>query len=140
MLNIAHRGFTREFPDNTLEAFQAAIELGVDGIECDVQETVDERFVIYHESELLGTEVGELSAAEIQRARLRGKFKIPTLEEAIGLCRKRVTLILDMKQIASIDRFLEVIRSSAEPARKPNWGSYANRPRRPSTASTASSA
>ena len=27
-LNIAHRGFTKEFPDNTLEAFYAAIKLG----------------------------------------------------------------------------------------------------------------
>ena len=61
MLNIAHRGFTKEFPDNTLEAFEAAIDLGVDAIECDVQETSDSRFVIFHEPELAGTEVSKLT-------------------------------------------------------------------------------
>jgi len=40
-LNIAHRGFTKGLPDNTLEAFYAAIKPGIDGIECDVHETAD---------------------------------------------------------------------------------------------------
>lgn len=115
MLNIAHRGFTRRFPDNTLEAFQAAIELGVDGIECDVQETEDNCLVVFHEAELLGTEIGRLTAAQIQQVRLEGKYKIPTLPETIGLCRKRVRLILDLKQVRSPDRFLQLTRASVEP-------------------------
>ena len=114
MLNIAHRGFTKEFPDNTLEAFEAAIDLGVDAIECDVQETSDSRFVIFHEPELHGIEVSKLSAAQVRRIRLREKFKIPTLEEVIGLCRGRVGLIFDLKVMRSVDRFLRLIRASVE--------------------------
>ena len=41
MLNIAHRGYTRDWPGNTLEALEAAINLGVDAVEVDVQETRD---------------------------------------------------------------------------------------------------
>jgi glycerophosphoryl diester phosphodiesterase len=53
ILNIAHRGFTKQFPDNTLEAFEAAIGIPVDGIECDVHETADNRFIIFHDREIL---------------------------------------------------------------------------------------
>jgi len=36
-LLIVHRGDTVHFPENTLEAFKSAFDLGADGIECDVQ-------------------------------------------------------------------------------------------------------
>ena len=36
-LNIAHRGGANLWPENTLEAFDNAINVGVDGIECDIQ-------------------------------------------------------------------------------------------------------
>ena len=36
-LNFAHRGWSGLYPENTLLAFQKAIELGVDGFEMDVQ-------------------------------------------------------------------------------------------------------
>ena len=60
-LNIAHRGFTKEFPDNTMEAFYAAIKLGIDGIECDVHETADHHFVIFHDDKLEGRTITEFS-------------------------------------------------------------------------------
>ncbi|MBP9676942.1 MAG: glycerophosphodiester phosphodiesterase, partial [Anaerolineaceae bacterium] len=37
VLNIAHRGFSGSYPENTMLAFQKALELGVDAIEIDVQ-------------------------------------------------------------------------------------------------------
>ena len=58
VLNIAHRGFTRDFPDNTLESFKAAIGIPVDAIECDVRETADGHFVIFHDAELSGQDIG----------------------------------------------------------------------------------
>lgn len=115
ILNIAHRGFTKVFPDNTLEAFEAAIQIGVDGIECDVQETADHKFVIFHDSELLGQDIGKLSLGEIQNVKLKGKFKIPTLEQTLDLCKKRVRVVVELKKVQAVDRLLELSRSIIKP-------------------------
>lgn len=114
ILNIAHRGFTKNFPDNTLEAFKAAIELGVDGIEFDVHETADQKFVILHDAKLNGKDIAKLSLAAIEGVKLLGKFKVPTLEETLDLCRNRVKLLVEIKQAWSLNRFLTILRSKAE--------------------------
>ncbi len=49
---IAHRGASREAPENTLPAFERALALGVDGIELDVQLTRDKVPVITHNDDL----------------------------------------------------------------------------------------
>ena len=51
-LNIAHRGGADLWPENTLEAFGQAIELGVDGIEFDLQASADGQLVIHHDARL----------------------------------------------------------------------------------------
>ena len=51
-LNIAHRGGANLWPENTLEAFENAINAGVDGIECDIQHTRDNKLVIHHDDRL----------------------------------------------------------------------------------------
>ena len=51
-MNIAHRGGANLWPENTLEAFENAINAGVDGIECDIQRTRDDRLVIHHDDRL----------------------------------------------------------------------------------------
>jgi glycerophosphoryl diester phosphodiesterase len=110
ILNIAHRGFTQVFPDNTIEAFRAAIEIGVDGIEFDVQETADQRFIVYHDAELFGININRLPLAEIEKVKLRGKFKIPTLEETLDVCMRQVKLVVELKQVQSIDVFVQILR------------------------------
>ena len=115
VLNIAHRGFTREFPDNTLEAFEAAMGIPVDAIECDVRETADGRFVVFHDPELPGGDIGRLSVAEIGETRLEGGSRIPTLEETLSLCRGRVKLNVEIKRVDSLTGFLEVVGAGMPP-------------------------
>jgi glycerophosphoryl diester phosphodiesterase len=45
---VAHRGIPTEAPENTIAAFQRAIELGADAIELDVRLTADKIPVVYH--------------------------------------------------------------------------------------------
>ena len=49
MLVLAHRGYHADVPENTLEAFDAAVKLGVDGIETDVRLSRDGVPVIIHD-------------------------------------------------------------------------------------------
>jgi glycerophosphoryl diester phosphodiesterase len=63
---IAHRGFHATAPENTLEAFAAAVELGVDMVELDVQETADGELVVYHDDAVEGTLVSRMSYDELR--------------------------------------------------------------------------
>ena len=45
----AHRGASGYAPENTLEAFQKAVEMGADGVELDVQLTKDGELVVIHD-------------------------------------------------------------------------------------------
>ena len=51
-MNIAHRGGADLWPENTLEAFERAIAVGVDGIEFDLQLSADGHLVIHHDARL----------------------------------------------------------------------------------------
>jgi glycerophosphoryl diester phosphodiesterase len=47
---FAHRGLHVAERENTLAAFRAAVELGVDGVELDVRRTIDGFLVVHHDS------------------------------------------------------------------------------------------
>lgn len=79
-LSVAHRGHSIAYPENTLESYRKAIELGVEMIECDVNITRDGKLVMMHDTTLdrTTTGTGRVSAAtweEIQRLDAGGKFK-----------------------------------------------------------------
>ncbi len=52
MIIIAHRGFSSRYPENTLAAIRAAIRLGVDMVEIDVQQTRDGELIVFHDYRL----------------------------------------------------------------------------------------
>lgn len=97
----AHRGASLELPENTLEAFALALELGADAIETDAHMTRDGRIVLAHDASLARTvgiermiadaTLGELRQWDVgakfePRAgtvRPRSTFRMPTLEEAL---------------------------------------------------------
>src|SRR5215216_6571206 len=78
-LSVAHRGHSIAYPENTLEAYRKAIELGVEMIECDVNITRDGTLVMIHDPTLdrTTTGTGRVSAAsweDIQRLDAGGTF------------------------------------------------------------------
>jgi glycerophosphoryl diester phosphodiesterase len=78
MLVIAHRGASAELPENTLPAFERAIELGADVVELVVHADRDGRLVVTHD-----------------RPRQAGVY--PTLEEALDLMRGRIGVMAELK-------------------------------------------
>ncbi|MFN8039912.1 MAG: glycerophosphodiester phosphodiesterase [Acidimicrobiales bacterium] len=46
---VAHRGASRAFPENTVEAFRGAVTLGADGIELDVRRCADGTLAVHHD-------------------------------------------------------------------------------------------
>lgn len=82
MFVISHRGHHVSVPENTMEAFEAAIDLGVDGIETDVRLSADGRAVLYHDRLAPdGREVRGLTRDELS---VIAGYCVPTLEEAMS--------------------------------------------------------
>ncbi|MEK6707842.1 MAG: glycerophosphodiester phosphodiesterase [Pseudomonadota bacterium] len=81
MLVIAHRGFHAAVPENTLAAFEAAVTLGVNGIETDVRISRDGLPVLIHNRVIAsGQAVADLTHDEIEQVL---GHKVPTLDEAL---------------------------------------------------------
>ena len=64
MLNFAHRGFKGKYPENTMIAFEKAIDAGADGIEFDVHLSKDGELVIIHDETLERTTDGKSLVCE----------------------------------------------------------------------------
>lgn len=80
MLVIAHRGVHTAVPENTLAAFEAAVALGVNGIETDVRISLDGLPVLMHDRVIAGQAVAELTRRDIERV---AGHEVPTLDEAL---------------------------------------------------------
>lgn len=80
MLVIAHRGYHTENIENTLAAFEAAVKLGVDGIETDVRISSDGYLVLIHDRIISGKEVRLLTRKEIEN---ETGYQVATLDEVL---------------------------------------------------------
>ena len=111
---FTHRGlhYGSEFPENSLIAFAAALELGA-GIECDLRLTADNRIVVFHDRDawrLCGSpmKIGESTLADLGRLSLGG-HPIPTLESLLALVASRVPLLLEVKVAGDIWRWVPAL-------------------------------
>jgi glycerophosphoryl diester phosphodiesterase len=84
---IAHRGFTRDHPENSLAAFEAAAGLRAGGIELDVHSTSDGVLVVHHDSVLDHRVSSPVSISAVTlhelRARESHSSPIPTLADVV---------------------------------------------------------
>lgn len=90
---FAHRGWSGKYPENTMLAFEKAIELGADGIELDVHLSADRQLVIIHDETVDRTTNGKGFVKDMTVEQLKaldasagfmgvyGKTEIPTLRE-----------------------------------------------------------
>lgn len=117
---IAHRGFSGRFPENTLLAFEKAIEAGADMIEFDVQLSSDEALVVYHDPTLvkvcangLQQTVTGTALIDLQGIDLGMDQRIPTLEQVLEQCAGRIGMNIHLKTSGSIsDRTIELCRQA----------------------------
>lgn len=119
---VAHRGVHEAIPENTLPAYQKAIEIGADFVEIDVRKTKDGHLVCIHNNTVEGYVEGEKGRIkdmtfDALRAldfgvRVGPEWKgtrIPTFEEALDVCRGRIGVYLDVKD-ATIEELVPLIR------------------------------
>lgn len=108
---IAHRGASAEAPENTLAAFQRAVELNADWFELDCTLSRDGQIVVIHDDTIKRTAKGkpkgkvkDLTLAELKTHDV-GSWKdpafaaerIPTLAESLDLARGQIGVYVEVK-------------------------------------------
>lgn len=103
---IAHRGDWRNAPENSLQGYKLAIDMGVDVIEVDLNKTKDGVIVIMHDETIDRTTTGkgrpsDYTLAELKKFHLRSgngaptRHTIPTLDEVMLLAKGKILVNLD---------------------------------------------
>jgi len=112
VLVISHRGEHLAHPENTLSAFQAAIDAGADYFELDVRTTSDGQLVLMHDGTVDRTtngtgKVRDLTFSQIRALDAGAKFnpqfggtKVPTFEEALNLAHGKIRVYVDCKNLS----------------------------------------
>lgn len=118
-LRISHRGAHDQVPENTIEAFERAIELGAEGVELDVHATSDGVVVVHHDPVLYAGDVPRSSQVRISTTpfdvlkghQLATGVTIPTLAQTLDVIGTRAIVFVEIK---AADIEPHVVRSIRE--------------------------
>ncbi|QDV19102.1 Glycerophosphoryl diester phosphodiesterase [Gimesia panareensis] len=106
---MAHRGASKAAPENSMAAFRQAIADGADWIELDVQETVDGKVVVVHDSDLMKLagnplKIWDATLDDLTEIDIGSSFdpqfaaeRVPTLAEVLKLCKDKIGVIIELK-------------------------------------------
>lgn len=96
---IAHRGASfLAKQENTLEAFKLAIEIKADYVEFDVRRTKDKKLVVYHDPDIHGKEIKDLTYEELYAESTADGFTVPLLSSVLRLCHRKIKLDIELKE------------------------------------------
>ncbi len=125
---IAHRGAAGAAPENTMAAFERAIQDDADWVELDVQETADGRVVVIHDSDLMKIGGVNLAIWDATYEQLRdidvGSWfapefadqRVPLLADVLALCKGRVGVFIELKYYGHDERLEERVVEIVEAA------------------------
>ncbi|MFW0738325.1 glycerophosphodiester phosphodiesterase [Flavobacterium sp. T12S277] len=114
MLKIAHRGAKAYEPENTLQAFQKALDLNADGIELDVHLSADDHIIVIHDETIDRTTNGKgfvntFSLAALKSFLIDGKYQIPILNEVFDLVDKKCLINIELKGLGTPGKVVALI-------------------------------
>ena len=113
---IAHRGASREYPENSMPAFVRALELGADGIELDVHATSDGTVVVRHDADITDPGGGSpralagLSLAELRQ--FTDAASLPTLADILAMVEDRAMVYVEIKGAGIEGAVVDVIQEA----------------------------
>lgn len=127
---VAHRGFSAQAPENTIEAFRLGVEAGADAVELDVHLTADGQLAVIHDETLDRTtdrtgRIAELTIDAIREADAGAQFsrpddaglpfaerglRVPILPEVLAWLPDGIGLVVEIKAPAAADAVVEAVQ------------------------------
>ena len=106
---IGHRGARRELAENTIPAFQRAVERGANAIELDVHATQDGVVVVHHDPDLaLPMAAAKSRIADLEWSDLAQRGNVPRLRDVLDVMPEHVTVYVEIKGLA-IERLVAAV-------------------------------
>ena len=115
-LVLAHRGLHTAATENSMEAFEAAVAVGVTHLETDVRATADGALVVFHDHRLdrltdLTGAIAEVTWDRLRRVRLTGGERVPLLAE-VAAAWPTLRLNVDLKAAGAVRPFADLVRAT----------------------------
>ncbi|MFX1377806.1 MAG: glycerophosphodiester phosphodiesterase [Promethearchaeota archaeon] len=116
-LYVGHRGTRTHFDENTINAFEKAIEYGANCIEFDVRRTKDNKLVILHDPKLDRTTnssglLKDLYYSEIKNISTKNhKNTIPLLSEVLNLLKGKTLFMIELKDDNIKEEVLSIVKN-----------------------------
>lgn len=117
---VAHRGFHKTAPENSIAAVKAAKDLGLFAAEIDVWRTTDGRLVIHHDAKVDNLEIQNCTYDQLKEVKLSNGESLPTLESMLDCIGKesKTKLIIEIKthnspekQLAAATDVISLVKS-----------------------------
>lgn len=117
VLKIARRGASGYCPENTMSAFEKALEIGCDVIEFDIHKTKDGRIIVMHDENVARTTDGlgnirDLTLKEIKMFHEPNGESVPTLQGVFDLLKNKKKMMLDIKDQDMEKEVIQLISDS----------------------------
>lgn len=106
---VAHRGASGYVHENTLLAFQKAIDMNADCIETDIRKTADGVIVLYHDDKINGKKLKDLTFSELQAEASKNGFQVATLEEGLAYVKGKILIDIEFKEDGYVKEAVSVI-------------------------------
>jgi len=114
---MAHRGFNKKYPENTMLAFRKAIEAKADYIELDVHFSADKEIVVIHNRTtghvankdlvVKDTDLDVLKSLDVGKGE-----KIPTLQEVFDLCKGKIGINIEIKALGMAEPVVNLVEKN----------------------------
>ena len=112
---IAHRGASHYHHENTMEAFEAAVNMRAEMVEFDVRRTADGILVIHHDQDVAGKHIVDMTLKDTRDASTTAGYAIPTLSEVLEYCMGKVLVDVELKEAGYEEQVMEEILAILEP-------------------------
>ena len=107
----AHRGASGYEVDNTIKAFDKAIELNSDTIELDIRKTKDNHIIVFHDPTFKGKLIIDYTYDELLSSSLESGFKVPLLTDVLIKYKSKILLDIEIKEEGYEEEIINLILS-----------------------------
>jgi len=106
---VAHRGARGLVKhENTIEAFEKAIEVGADCIEIDIRKTKDNKIIVFHDSSIKDQKIKDLKYSELLEI---AGYWIPTLEQTLEFVKDKILIDIEFKESGYVEEVIKIIHN-----------------------------
>lgn len=105
---VAHRGASGLVKhENTIDAFQKAIDVHSDCIEIDIRKTKDNKIIVFHDNTIKNKPIKSLDYQELLEI---AGFPIPTLEETLEFVKGKILIDIEFKESGYVEEAVNIIK------------------------------